>query len=409
MLAELGNPERNFPAIQVSGTNGKGSTLAFLFSIYNQAGYKVGAYTSPHLHRVNERIRIGNTAISDSELQNLIEEVKPAFLKAVRKKELGQPSYFEFLTALAFLYFARKKVELALIEVGIEGRFDATNLVCPVATIITQVEMEHQDYLGSSYSEILNEALSIIKEKTPVISAETKADTIQALRGEAEKKDSPVFILKEVCQVNEVEYNLKKQVFDYRGISVELKNLEIEFLGKHQIENASLALLATEVLRDKFPVGKEHIEQGLKRAYWPARFEVIKRKGSWLVIDGAHNPAGLEVLLQALKRHFPDEVPIFIFGVLADKDYQAMTSLLASQTGEIFLVEPPSSRVLPSAKLKKKFLEYNSNLLLKEVKFVGEAINQALRKNKLVVIAGSLYLAAQARELLGLSEENSNG
>lgn len=403
LLKELGNPENNFPAIQISGTNGKGSTLAFLLSIYRKAGYKVGAYTSPHLHRVNERIRIGGNTISCSELENLIDEVKPAFFKAVKKKELGQPSYFEFLTALAFLYFARKKVDLALVEVGIEGRFDATNRVSPVATIITQIEMEHQEYLGSTYPEILTESLSIIREMTPVITSETKRPTLKALKAEAERKRAPAFLLKDVCELKEKEYNLKKQFFDYRGVSVKQKNLEIQLLGKHQIENASLALLTTEVLMSKFPVNEEQLRQGLKEAYWPARFEVLENRGGWIVIDGAHNPSGLEVLFQAIKRHFPGMIPTFIFGVLEDKDYRSMASLLAAKTSEIFLVEPLSSRALPLAKLKKEFLRYNTKSLLKEVKSLAEAVNLASERSELVVITGSLYLAAQARELLGVS------
>lgn len=404
MLKELGNPEKDLLAVQISGTNGKGSTQAFLFSIYKQAGYKVGAYTSPHLHRVNERLRMGNSYISNWELESLIEEAKPAFLKAARKIEIGQPSYFEFLTALAFLYFYRKKVDLALVEVGIEGKFDATNVLKPAATIITHIEMEHQEYLGSTYSEILAESLSIIKEKTPVITAETKHAALQALKAVSRRKKAPAFLLKEVCQIREIKHNLKRQIFDYRGISVELNNLEIQLLGRHQIENASLACLTAEVLNSKFPVSKEQLRQGLKEAFWPGRFEVIESPEGWIVIDGAHNPAGLEVLLQAIKRHFPDKTPTFIFGVLEDKDYQAMATLLASHTSGIFLVEPPSSRALSSAKLKKEFLRYNKNkLLLKEVKSLAEAVDLALKRSKLVVIAGSLYLAAQARELLGLA------
>lgn len=397
MLESLGSPQKQFPALHISGTNGKGSTLAFLFSIYKQAGYKVGAYTSPHLHRVNERLRVGDEFISQLELEEMIEEVKPYFFQARKNKEIGQPSYFEVLTAIAFLYFARKKVDLALVEVGIEGRFDATNLVKPVATIITQIEMEHQEYLGSSYQEVLAEALSIIKKGVPVVTAETKADAVLALKAKAERKKIRVFFLKESCRTRETGHSLKRQVFNYRGLNLELKGLEIKLLGKHQIENASLALLTTEVLKEKFPVSEEDLRCGLKEAFWPGRFEVFKRNDGWLVIDGAHNTAGIKVLLEALKRHFPESTPSFIFGVLQDKDYKAMASLLALQAKEIILLEPPSTRALPSSRLKREVLSYNKHLSVTEASSMREALSQAFKKNKLVVIAGSLYLAALGR------------
>jgi len=405
LLESLGNPQKEFPALHISGTNGKGSTLAFLFSIYRKAGYKVGAFTSPHLHQVNERLRVGDEFVSHSELEELIDEVKPYFFQAKKKKELGSPSYFEFLTALAFLYFARKKVDLALVEVGIEGRFGATNLVNPVATIITQIEMEHQDYLGSTYQEVLAEALSIMKEGVPVITAEAKPQAVLALKAEAERKKTRVFFLKENCCYKETDYSLEAQTFNYKGFSLNLENLKIRLLGKHQIENASLALLTTEVLKKRFPVSERSLRFGLEETYWPGRFEILKTERGWLVIDGAHNPAGLEILLQALRRHFPGEKPIFVFGVLKDKDYKKMVFKMADSAREIILLEPPSSRSLSSLKLKGKFLSYNNLLSVKEAKTMKEALAWAFKKGNLVVVTGSLYLVALAREELGLRKD----
>ncbi len=395
LMERLGYPEREFPAVHIAGTNGKGSVGAYLLSALTAAGYRVGLYTSPHLLEVRERIAIGHEYISYEKLAETLELVKPYVEKLQEKGD--PPTYFELLTALACLYFAQEQVDLALVEVGIEGRFDATNVVLPLLTVLTQIELEHQEFLGEDYATVLKEALGLLRSQIPCVSAERKEVAKKALAEEASLKKSSLYLLGRDARFEEVSANLSGQTFNYRGINWDFREVEIGLLGNFQLENASLALLALEVLeKSGLSLPELAIRQGFKRAFWPGRLQAV-RDFPWVVVDGAHNPWGARVFRESLEKLFVNQRKVLIVGMLREKDVKGVVSELAQLTQEIWVTAPQSPRALDVEALAAEFLRYN--IKVKKVKRLREALERALSavaEGDLIGVAGSLYLAAEA-------------
>lgn len=395
LMKSLGHPGRKFPAVHIAGTNGKGSVGAYLLSSLTAAGYRVGLYTSPHLFEVRERIAIGYEYIAYQELAEMLEMVKP-FIEKLQEKS-DPPTYFELLTVLACLYFAQKQVDLALVEVGIEGRFDATNVVLPFLTVLTQIELEHQEFLGEDYESVLKEALGLLRSHVPCVSAEKKEVAKKALAEEASLKKSQLFLLGKEANFEKVSVNLSGQTFNYRGLNWNLREVEIGLLGDFQFENASLALLALEVLEKRgFNLPESAVRQGFKRAFWPGRLQLVKCS-PWVVVDGAHNPSGARVFRESLEKLFGDQRKLLIVGVLREKDARGVVNELAPLTKEIWVTVPRTPRALGVEALAAEFLRYN--IKVRKAKSLKEALEGALStvaKSDLICVVGSLYLAAEA-------------
>ena len=299
LLKALGNPQKSMKIIHLAGTNGKGSTAAMIESILRIEGYSTGLYTSPHLVIFNERIKHNNKDITNEELAILVEKIK-----SVCDKENIDATFFEFTTALALMYFAEKRPDYVILETGLGGRLDATNVVKPVISIITNISIDHQDYLGKTIEDIAMEKAKIIKEGVPLITGEKDRKIIKLFKQECKEKNSEYHNINDEMKVNVLESGKENQYF-----RVDKEIYELEMLGEHQIQNALLAIRCTAMLK----VSKEAMVEGLKKAYWPGRLEIISAS-PLVIIDGAHNVAGIKTLRRFLHKNHPK--CIVVFGVI---------------------------------------------------------------------------------------------
>ncbi|MFA4844453.1 MAG: folylpolyglutamate synthase/dihydrofolate synthase family protein [Candidatus Margulisiibacteriota bacterium] len=354
LLKELGNPQLRFQSLHVAGTNGKGSTCVMIASILKESGYKVGLYTSPHLFDFRERIKINGRDISRSDFKRGLAKVE-----ALSRSWPEQPTVFEVLTAVAFWYFAEKKIDYAVVEVGLGGRLDATNVLTPLVSVITNIDLEHKAVLGNTLAKIAIEKGGIIKPRVPVITGEQKPAALKVLQYQAEKNGSVLI------QVNS----------QGAGLSSGL-------IGEHQKINAACALAAVRLAGIK--ADKEAILRGLARTNWPARFQVVARR-PLTIVDGAHNPAGMATLVATLKAEYPDTKFTFIIGAQGDKDAAEMLRLIAPLAKKIIITRSSHRQAATQ-------LGGTEPLPLKT------ALKQTAGEAR--VIAGSLFLAADALKLL---------
>jgi dihydrofolate synthase/folylpolyglutamate synthase len=395
LLEHFHHPEKEFESLQIAGTNGKGSVVAFMASVLRESGYRVGVYTSPHLFKVNERVALGKDFITDSELKEFLKEIYPVYLRMKEKDD--SPTYFEVITLLSLLYFSQKKVDLALVEVGVEGKFDATNVISPLLTVITNVEKDHAEFFGPRFQDVKEETLSLIREKTPLVTSEEKEGVLSEMKKMCREKGSSFFSLQDV-KVKRLHSSLTEQVFSYEGLFWTFPKVEISLGGLYQIKNAALSLLTLEVLveKKKIKLKEEDVLKGMREAFWPARFHIVSKE-PLVIIDGAHNPSGVRNLLRSLKYYFPHKKFILVCGVLREKDYRKIAKLLSPFSIEVICTNPPSARCLEAVELKRAFMRYNKNVITRESPV--DAIEIALKKGEkdtVIVILGSLYLAAEA-------------
>jgi dihydrofolate synthase/folylpolyglutamate synthase len=365
LLKRLGNPHKKLKCIHVAGTNGKGSTAAMIASILENSGYKVGLYTSPHLFDVTERIQINKKKISKNEFSKGLKQIEKIYQ---RKKE--KPTVFEALTALALWYFAKKKVHYAVLEVGMGGRLDATNVVNPLVTVITNVDFEHVDVLGKSIEKITQEKAGVIKKGIPVITAEDKPHSLK--------------VIKEVCD---------KKGCLLVGVDHDQQELGSNLAGKHQRLNAACAIAAVRLAQIKLK--PKSIERGLKKVHWPGRFQILK-KWPLILIDGAHNPAGAKALRAAIQETYPEKYTL-IFGCQEGKDFQKVMKELESFAGKIIFTRSSHKFAADPRYLYNHFTRMRVPM---EVTYSPkEAVKKWGRKGPLLV-SGSLYLVADSLKLL---------
>ncbi|MBI1912490.1 MAG: bifunctional folylpolyglutamate synthase/dihydrofolate synthase [Deltaproteobacteria bacterium] len=392
LLEALGDPQARFPSIHIAGTNGKGSTSAMLASVLKSAGLKVGLYTSPHLVRFNERIRISGKEISNKDISRLASVVKEA---AAKTSSADKITFFEFTTAMAFLYFMDKKVDMAILETGMGGRLDATNTVAPLVSIITNIGMDHTDYLGDTIEKIAYEKAGIIKKNTPVITAAENTDALDVIKNIADKKNAPLYVFKKDFKVSP-----HKDRFNYKGLSADLRELKTNLAGRHQFKNASCALAALEILRDKgFNISDKAIKQGLNEVEWPGRIEIINKK-PLLILDSAHNPEGAATLRQALKE-FKYKKLTLVLGIMADKDIDGIIKRLAPLADWVIITRPKTDRAasleLLSERLKNYPCEVTAEKNLK--KACRMALLEAGRLDA-VCVTGSIFTVGEAKQCL---------
>lgn len=360
-LARLaGNPERKLRFIHVAGTNGKGSTCAMLESIYRQAGLRTGLYTSPHLVRFGERIQVNRQMIPDAEVARLVDEAR-AWLKHFSEED--HPTFFEVVTVMALRYFAEQKCELVIWETGMGGRLDATNIITPLASVITNVQFDHQKWLGNTIEEIAAEKAGIIKPGVPVITAaEAGRDVIAST---AAALNAPLFV------------------------AAKPTDHELPLAGRHQRMNAAVAVETVRVLQERLSVPDAAVRNGLRALSWPGRLQkLVLSDGRKVILDGAHNLPGVEALVRELSGR-----PTVIFGVLRDKDWPAMARVIAGRARQLLLVPIQSKRGLPP----EEMLRVCDG---KVCASLSEALAQA---GSDIVITGSLYLVGEAMELLGIA------
>jgi len=398
LLQRLGNPQESCPAVLIAGTNGKGSVAAMTASLLTAAGFRTGLYTSPDLIDFRERIRIDGRMIRREEIVACAEAVKRGVRETV--------SYFEFLTAMAFLYFEKEKVDIVVLEVGLGGRLDATNVVTPLVSVITNISLEHREYLGNTLEKIAREKGGIIKERGICLTAARQKPVIDTLEGICRERGASLYRVGK-----EIRTTIHRDgTFSYRGIGRSFERLTCPLIGRHQISNVALALGAVEMIGDAgFRVNDAAVSKGLKEAQWEGRLEILQRS-PMLLVDGAHNAAGAAALRQAFLNDFPHRRLILVFGVLGDKDYRTMARRLFSLADRVILTHPQSERALPPDSLRPLAEKFNK--AIEVINNPGDALRRALSlagKNDLVCAAGSLYLVGEIKRRHRINSGDTGG
>lgn len=392
LMAKLNNPQDKVKFIQVAGTNGKGSTAAYLTSILSEAGIKVGRYTSPAVFSSTEQYFACGSCISESEYAKGV----TAVAEAAASLDGETPTAFEQETALAFWYFAKKGCELAILEAGLGGDMDATNIVTTtVCSIITSISMDHCRILGNKISEIAAHKAGIIKPGAPVICIEQKEDAMEPIRAAAKAADTPLY---------EVHRDEVRQIFSDKRESIvffrEFENLHLKMLGSCQPENAALAVQAAIVLSRSYPIEKKHIYDGIEKTRWGGRFELHSGSPD-IILDGAHNPDGIRRLRESVNQMF-GAVPIcYVCGVLADKDYEKEIEILFGRASEVLTVTPPSPRAMKSTDLKaaiKNRFPQLKVIAFEENDDIEKAMEAATSQENPVVVCGTLTILARVKE-----------
>lgn len=379
LLKILGNPEKCFPSIHITGSNGKGSVSTFISSVLIEAGYKVGLYTSPHLVDFRERIKINNKMIPEEALNTIIERVRKA-------SEGLDITYFEAATAIAFLYFKEENISIGVIEVGLGGRLDATNTIKPLVSIITNISLEHTNYLGNTIEKIAKEKAGIIKRAVPVVAP-------LIIEKYAKIMGSKIFVSGRDFTSSGTSKKFKVKT------SQVYKDLSLKMLGNHQVKNASFAIMALEIIKRDFPYSFSNLKKGLKNACIRGRMEVISKK-PLIILDGCHNEDAARILREALNTYFPEKKPIFIIGILKDKNKDGFFKALDISKDRVIITEPKIDRKCPKEELFEIAKKYTQDVYLcNELKDALEYAKNIVQKDELICICGSLYLIGEAIKL----------
>ncbi len=388
LAALAGNPQNQLRFIHAAGTNGKGSTCAILESIYRAAGLRVGLYTSPHLVSFRERIQVNRQLISESEVIRLVAEMRE-FLKDFPPDH--HPTFFEAITVMALRYFAEQKCGLVIWETGLGGRLDSTNIVTPLASVITNIQYDHQKWLGETLASIATEKAGIIKPGIPVVTAVDAPEALAVIQETALRQHSPLTLVTPVHTQHPP-----------------LDALQIPLLGWHQRMNAAVALAAVHALQAQLPVSDAAVRQGLLKVQWPGRLQLVERSaGQKILLDGAHNSSGVTSLRAAIEEHFPNTKPTFVLGILEDKDWDLMCEILAPLASRIFCSPVRSERSAKPDQLREACRLTNPDADVVACASLEEALNLTAN-DPFVVIAGSLYLIGETMELMHLAPAPSN-
>lgn len=393
LLDLLGSPEKKLKFVHVAGTNGKGSTVAFLSSILIEAGYRVGMYTSPGLHRFNDRIRVNNQDIEDDRLAEITGIVKEKIDLMISEK-LESPTEFEIVTAIAFLYYLEKNCDIVVLEVGLGGRLDSTNIIpAPLVSIITTIDYDHMDILGNTLAEIAREKAGILKQGTELVLYPQQSEADSVIMKTADELEIKVHRVS-FEDIELLDHNEYKQSFRKEG-----EVYTISILGEHQVKNAATAMEAVKVLSKKgFIIRDTPLKNGLNNARWPGRFEILSHKPLY-VADGAHNLQGVEVLALNLRNYFAGKRVIFIMGVLRDKKYEEMVKKVLPLSDFFIAVTPDNLRALKAEELMDVIVKNGGECIVADS--VSGAIKLALDKaddDHVICSFGSLYYISEVRE-----------
>jgi dihydrofolate synthase/folylpolyglutamate synthase len=389
-LALFDHPETKFPSFHIAGTNGKGSTAAILHRVLSLAGYKTALYTSPHLVSFTERMRIGDGEITPEEVVALAAEIEE------RTATAGVPlTFFETITVMAFIYFARRQVDVAVVEVGLGGRLDATNLVSPVVSAITTISKDHEAYLGSDLLSIAREKAGIIKPGIPVVLGVFAAEVAALFRQIAERRGASAYFLGQDFTIL-----LKNDgTFDYTGIKQNFAALSLALHGRHQRGNAALALAALETAREAFPVTEQQVREALRSVRWPGRFEIIVGTPT-VILDGAHNGEGVKAFVEALNEYRGTRKVKLLFASMEDKDWRAMLTALADVAADMTLTRVQMDRSANPYELAAHLGARVPHRVIEDSRAAIEFLIDNTAADDLVVVAGSLYLLGEVRPIV---------
>ncbi len=398
LLRELGDPQRGPKYVHIAGTNGKGSTSAFIASVLTEAGYRTGLYTSPYIQRFNERIQICGEQIPDDALAEITTEIAAA-VERVQAAGYRRPTIFELITALGFCWFRRQNCDVVVLEVGMGGRLDTTNAIDESeVAVIANIGLDHTEFLGTTLPEIAFEKAGIVKPGGDVV-----------LYGQTEEVEE---VFRRVCRERGAsltradsslatvrESSVSGTVFDYPG----WEDMHISLLGRYQVSNACSALTAVERLRARgWNIPDSAVRAGLTKAHWPGRLELLRQEPA-VIVDGAHNPQGIQALMEAMEALFPGKKLRLVVGVLADKDYHAGIAIAEGQAEKFYAVSPPSYRALEAEALAEEIRQKGS-VPVSAYDSIPEAIEAALAeagRDDVICIFGSLYQVGDVRRYFG--------
>ncbi|MFH0954427.1 MAG: folylpolyglutamate synthase/dihydrofolate synthase family protein [Verrucomicrobiota bacterium] len=407
LLQRMGNPHLRMPHVHVAGTNGKGSVCAMLESVLRSAGYRTGLYTSPHLVRFNERIRVAGQCISDEELGGLFDEVEQLDRELAAAPGGRQATFFEFTTALAFEHFRRQKAELAVLETGLGGRLDATNVVMPLVSVITRIDIEHTQYLGKTLTEIAAEKAGIIKPGRTVICGSMPDEARDVIKRTAADRRATLILVEDAVSVRRVSQDLHGQKVKIDTPAQSYGTVVLPLPGKYQMENVALAVAAAQYVNDASPfvVRDDAVKKGLKSVRWPARCQVLS-EDPLVILDVAHNPNGARALAESLRELAKGKELGLIVGLLSDKDCRGFMTPFASLVKKCWAVQIQNERTMPMDQL----LACTRSVGLEAA---GSPLSQALAEakewgrgaNRAVCIAGSLFLAGEVLQAEGLGDK----
>jgi len=406
LLEGLDDPHMAYPAVHVAGTNGKGSACKMLACILQDAGYRTGLYTSPHLEKFNERISVDGTDIPDRDMEDIGADVKAMVEKMARGGKGRQCTYFEATTAMAFEHFRKAKVDIAVIEAGLGGRLDATNVVDPLLSVITNISLEHTDVLGKTIQKIAREKAGIIKPGRPVVSGAWDPKAVDVIRSTAVKKKAPFFMMQREVRRRPKTWDLDGQLFGIYTDRESYRDLFTPMLGAYQLENAALAVLACEVLAENgMRIGPGNVKKGIAGARLPGRMEIL---GSMprIILDSAHNPdaarrASAQIAL--LKKRAGWDRTHLVFGILGDKDLANVLGPMLHESDTLTFTRPSSDRALPVEKAKKRLEALAKGKGLSIVSQPQNALHAVLKnagRKDAVWVTGSMYLVGEVRGLL---------
>ncbi|WP_186319796.1 folylpolyglutamate synthase/dihydrofolate synthase family protein [Bacillus sp. WP8] len=398
LMNRLGNPEQSIKAVHVAGTNGKGSTIAFTRSVLQAAGYSVGTFTSPFILTFNERISVNGVPIEDEEWLSLVNEIKP-FVDELDQTELGATTEFEIITACAFAYFAHvHQVDFVLLETGLGGRLDSTNIAVPILTAITSIGHDHMAILGDTLEQIAAEKAGIIKEGIPMITAVHQPEALAVIQNTAKEKNAECISLHDTCSFDEQQPTETGERFTLRTSKKQYPQLETGLIGTHQRQNASLAVLLIEWLEQEgyISVTEEQIYEGIRQAAWAGRFEKVKDHPP-VYLDGAHNEEGIDRLIESVQAHFSSKQVHICFSALKDKPYKQMIQKLEVVSSSIHFV----SFDFPRAESAEK-LYVCSQLDAKSYDDDPRTVLEFIQKKSddpsaVIIVTGSLYFISDIR------------
>jgi dihydrofolate synthase/folylpolyglutamate synthase len=405
LLERLGNPQNDLKIIHIGGTNGKGSTVALLQAILKQAGYRVGMFVSPHLHDYRERISINGELISPGEVIAGFGKIQPV-LKAMVAEGVEHPTEFEVTTALALLYFSQKKPDFVLLEVGLGGEIDSTNVATPLISVLTNIGMDHLDYLGNTLEEITTVKAGIIKEGIPVVTSADKPAALKVIEEQAQKKKAKLFKVGQDIRWQRTAEKLNS--FSYQGLKENYYDLKLALDGEHQFTNATTALAVCEVLKEQYAVSvpEKAMREGLKNVSWPGRLELVSLEPK-ILLDGAHNVDGMKALAKALVDYENDlyrrERLVLCLGMLKDKEIEKALGIILPLAAEVIVTKPDSPRAGDweyVAQLAKKHLGGDRVHTVEDPTLAIQEGLKRLNIKDMLCVTGSLYMIAPIRKYL---------
>lgn len=399
LLEYLGNPERNLKLIHIAGTNGKGSTTSMITEILMGAGYKVGMYTSPFIEEFEERIQINRINIPKETLALLMDNIKEAVDKVI-EEGYNHPTEFEIITVLMLLYFKNENIDFGVIEVGLGGTLDSTNVITPILQVITSISFDHTNLLGNTLEEIAKEKAGIIKRGIPTVIYPQKEEALKVIKNKCLEMDSELYTINIDDLKFEGVVNKDKpyQLLKYK----DKEDILLPLLGEHQITNLNVAIKSIEVLNSKniTNLSIDSISKSIEKVIWKGRLEVLSNN-PFIIIDGAHNIQGIETLNKNIKKYFKYENLYLILGILADKDVEKMIKIITPTAKKIYAVTPNSIRAELAEDLRSEIIKYNKNCNAYED--YEQAYISAIKdsdKNDLILISGSLYMIGDMRKII---------